>query len=135
MGRDDIYSVKQMEGRLSQSWDEGMLIPRPVHSFWFWLLLVLQILWTTAWEQQKQHRNCYSFSPSSGYALQEISLPDVFVLDCVAKPGFDMEQKSTADIRMLAGKSSLEINFAWMCINKFPSLKCQIIHRVFKTSI
>lgn len=35
---------------------------------------------------------------------------------------------------MLAGKSSLEMNFAWMRI-KFPSLECQIIHIFFKTSI
>lgn len=100
-----------------------MVIPRPVHSFWFWLLLILQIFWTTPWEQQKQHGNYHSFSPSSGYALQEISLPDVFVLDHVAKPGFDMEQKCTADIHMLAGKSSLEMNFAWMCIKQISQLK------------
>lgn len=98
MGRGDIYSVKQDGGKaVSESWDERMLIPRPVHSFCFWLLLVLQILWTAAWEQQKHHGNCHSFSPSSGYALQEIFSPHVFALDHIAKPGFDMEQKCTAD--------------------------------------
>lgn len=47
----------------------------------------------------------------------------MFVLDCVAKPGFDIEQKCTADIHTLAGKSSLEMNFAWMCIKQISQIK------------
>lgn len=42
---------------------------------------------------------------------------------CVAKPGFDIQQKCTADIHTLAGKSSLEMNFAWMCIKQISQIK------------
>lgn len=40
----------------------------PAHSFCHWLLLVLQILWTVAWKQQKQRWKRHSFSPSFRYA-------------------------------------------------------------------